>query len=104
MTANAWWVSFSNWYMVVSTVDARPVCFLFTILVMRVHALVLLDGNFLVLYVLDPVLCAGAVVLIAGLCIFFLVLSSATVDCSALGTTGVDIVDNCWVDCVIDLV
>ena len=28
----------------------------------------------------------------------------AAVDCSTLGTTGVDIVDKCWVDCVIDLV
>ena len=90
--------------VVACAVDARLVHFLFAIIVNCVHALVLLDGNFLVLYVLDPVLCAGAVVLIAGLCIFFMILSSATVDCSTLETTGVDIVDNFWVGCVIDIV
>ena len=90
--------------MVVSTVDARPVRFLFAILVMRVLALVLLDGGVSALCVLDLVLCAGAAVLIIGLCIFFLSLCLVTVDCYTLGTTGVDIVNKCWVDCVIDLV
>ena len=42
ITANAWWTSFSNWAMVVPTVDSFTVRFLFTIIVMRVRALVLL--------------------------------------------------------------
>ena len=71
MTANAWWMSFSNWAMVVSTVDARPIRLLFTIIIMRVRDLVLLDGGVLALCVLDLVLCAGDVLLIVGLCIFF---------------------------------
>ena len=57
---------------------------------MCVRALVLLVGGVLSLCVLDPVLCAGDVVLIVGLCIFFLILCLATVDCSTLVTTGVD--------------
>ena len=65
--------------------------------------LVLLDGGVLALCVIYLVLCAGAVVLIAGLCIFFLILCLATVDCPTLETTGVDIVDNFWVGCVIDI-
>ena len=103
-TANTCWTSFSNWAMVVSTIDARLVRFLFVILDMRVCALVLLDGYVLALCVLDLVLCAGAVVLIVGLCLFFMILCLATVDCSTLGNIGVDIVDKFWVDCVIDLV
>ena len=71
MTANAWWTSFSIWGVVVSTVDARPVRFLFSILGMRVRALVLMDGGVFSLCVLDLVLCAGAVVLIVCLWIFF---------------------------------
>ena len=71
---------------------------------MCVRALVLLVGGVLSLCVLDPVLCAGDVVLIVGLCIFFLILCLATVDCSTLITTGVYIVDNCWLGCVIDTV
>ena len=104
MTAKTWWKLFSNWAMVVYTVDARPVCFLFLILVMRVHALVLLYGDVLALCVLDLVLCAGAVVLIVCLCTLFLILCLTTTDCFTLGATGVDIVDICWVCCVIDLV
>ena len=103
-TANTCWTSFSNWAMVVSTVDDHPVCFLFVILAMRVSALVLLNSGVLDLCVLDLVLCAGSVVLILGLCLFFIILCLATVDCSTLVTTGVDIVDQCWVDFVIDLV
>ena len=34
----------------------------------------------------------------------FMFLCLAAVDCSILGTIGVDIVDNCWVGCVIDIV
>ena len=104
MSSNAWWKSFSNWAMGVSTVNARPVRFLFSILDMRVRALILLDGGVLALCVLDLVLCSGYVVLIVGLCLFFLVLCLATVYCSTLVTTGVAIVDKCWVDCVIGLV
>ena len=104
MTANAWWTSFSNWAIVVSTVDARPIRLLFTIIIMRVRDFVLLDGGVLALCVLDLVFCAGDIVLIVGLCFFFLILCLATVDCSTLVTNGVDIVDNYWVGCVIDLV
>ena len=34
----------------------------------------------------------------------FLILCLYTVDCSTLGTIGVDIFDNCWVGCVIYLI
>ena len=71
MTYNTWWTLFSNWAMGIFTIDDRPVCFLCAIIVMRVSVLVLLDGGVLSLCVLDLVLCAGAVVLIVGLCIFF---------------------------------
>ena len=80
MTANDWWMLFSNWAMVLSTFDSRPVCLLFFILTMHVCALVLMDGGVLALYVIDVVLCAGSVVLIVGLCLFFLMLCLATVD------------------------
>ena len=53
--------------MVVSTVDACPVCFLFAILVMSVRSLVLLGGGFLALCVIDLVFCAGGIVIIVGL-------------------------------------
>ena len=59
---------------------------------------------FLALCVLDLVFCAGDIVLIVGLCFFFLILCLANVYFSTLGTTGVDIVDNYLVGCVIDLV
>ena len=49
MTTNDWCTSFSNWAMVLSTLDAQPVCFLFFILAMRVRDLVLLDGGVSVL-------------------------------------------------------
>ena len=42
----------------------------------------------------DLVLCAGAVVFIIGLCLFFMFLRLAIVDCSTPGTAGVDIVVN----------
>ena len=104
MTANACWTSFSNFAMVVSNFYACPCCFLFSNLVNRVRALVLLDGCVSVFCVKDLVLCAGAVVLIIGICFFFLFLCLAIVDCSALGTAGMDIVGNCLVVCVIDIV
>ena len=104
MTANAWWTSFYNWTMVVYTVDTSPFCFLFTTLFMHVRALVILDGGVSAFCVLDLVLCAGAAVVFIGLCIFFRILCLAAVYCSTLGTTGVDIVDNCWVGRVIYLV
>ena len=59
------------------------------------RALVLTDGGVSAFCVQDLVLCAGAVVLILCLCLFFLFLCLGTVDCSTLGITGVDIVDNC---------
>ena len=52
--------------VVACAVDARLVHFLFAIIVNCVHALVLLDGGVLDHYVLDCVLCAGAIVLIVG--------------------------------------
>ena len=74
MTANSWWTSFSNCDMVVSNFDDCPFCFLFYILVIRVSALVLIDGGVLDFCVRDLVLCAGAVVFIIGLCLFFMFL------------------------------
>ena len=71
MTDNACWTSFSNFAMVVSNFYACPCCFLFSNLVNRVRALVLLDGCVSVFCVKDLVLCAGAVVLIIGICFFF---------------------------------
>ena len=65
---------------------------------MCVRALVLLGDGASALCVLDIVVYDCAAVLIVSLCIFFLILCLFTV------TTGVDIVDKCWVDCVIDLV
>ena len=59
------------------------------------HALVLLTGGVLVACVRDLVLCTGSVVFIVGLCLFFLFLCLDIVDCSTLGTAGVDIVGNC---------
>ena len=119
MTANYWWTSFYNCEMwlvihrmyilvVASTSDTCPVCFLFALLVKCLCALVLLDCGVSSRFVLDPLLFAGAVVLIAGFVLgvyfFFLVLCLATLDCSTIRTTGVDTVENCWVGCVIDLV
>ena len=49
-----------------STVYARPVCFLLPICTNHVRALVLLDGEGSALHVIDVVLCACAVALIAG--------------------------------------
>ena len=80
--------------MVVSTFDACPLCVLFSILVDQVHALVLIAGGVSVLCVRDIVLCTGAVVLIVGLCLLFICLRLAIVDCSTLGTDGMDIVCN----------
>ena len=104
ITSNDWWKLFFNWAIVVSTFDACTFCFLFAIIVICVRDIVLLYGGVLDFCVLVLVLCAGAVVFIIGLCLFFLFLCLATVECSTLGTTGVDIVDNCWVGCVIDIV
>ena len=90
--------------MVLSTFYACPFCFLFNVIVICVRALVLLDGGVLAFCVCDILLCAGAIVFIIVLCLFFLFLCLATVEYSTLGTTGVDIVAICWVGCVIDLV
>ena len=49
-------------------------------------------------------LCAGAVVFILGLCLFFLCLCLTIINCSTLVTAGVDSVGNCYVGCVIYLV
>ena len=118
MTANAWCILFSDCAMcfvshcifllvVSSTADACTVCFLFAILVNPVCTLVLLDGGISAHRVFDPVLCAGAVVVIAGFFFGYILLFSdfclATGFCSTLGTTGVDTVDTCLVGCVIDL-
>ena len=88
--------------MVIYNLNACPFCLIFSILVIRVRVRVLLDGGVSALNVLDIVLCAGAVVFIIGLCLVFLFLCLATFDCSTLGTTGVDILNNCWTGCVID--
>ena len=66
MTANDWWTPFYNWAMVVYTFVACPVCFLFSILVIHMCALVLLDGGVLEFCVQDLVLCAGDGVVIMG--------------------------------------
>ena len=77
ITANALWKSLSNcamWFVIrcmcllvfASTDDARPVSFLFSILVKLMFALVLMDGGVSVFCVLDLVLCSGAVLLIAA--------------------------------------
>ena len=95
MTANSWWTSFYNCDMVVSNFDDCPFCFLFSILVTCVCALVLLAGGFLVFCVRYLVLCASTAVLIVCLCLFFLCLCLAIVECSTLRTAGVDIVGNC---------
>ena len=106
MTANSWWKLLSNYVMwlfscrmcllvVTSTADACPVRFSFAILVNRVFALVLLYGGVSARFVPDLVLCAGDVVLITvflGSYLFFMVLCLTSVDCSTLGTTGVDTV------------
>ena len=51
MTAKAWLTSFYRCDMVVSTFDACPFLFLFSILVNRVRAIVLLAGGVSVLCV-----------------------------------------------------
>ena len=51
----------------------------------------------------DLLLCAGDVVLLVGLCLLVMCLRLAIVDCSTLGTDGVDIVGNWGFGCVIDL-
>ena len=94
MTAKAWWTSFSNCAMVVSTFDACPLCVLFSILVNLVRDLVLLTGGVSTACVQDIVLCAGAVVLNVDLCFLVLCLNLDFVDCSALGTAGVENVGN----------
>ena len=71
MNSNDWWTSFSNCYMFVSTFDACPCCFLSDILVIRVRALVMLDGGVSALCVRDLLLCAGSFVFITYLCLFF---------------------------------
>ena len=81
--------------MVVSNFDACPFCLLFSVLVIHVRALFLLAGSVSAIYVLDLVLCAGDVVFIIGLCLFFMFLCLATVYCSTLGTSGSNIVVNC---------
>ena len=49
-------------------------------------------------------LCASTAVLIVCLCLFFLFLCLVIVDCSTLGTAGMDIVGICLVGFFIDLV
>ena len=78
-----------------STVDDCPVCVLFSNPVNRVRAIVMFSGGASTAYVQYLVLCAGAVVLIVGVCLLFMCLRLAIVGCSALGTDGVDIVGNC---------
>ena len=95
MTAKDWWTSFSSCAMVVSTFDDCPLCFLFSILVNCVCTIVLIAGDVSVFCVQDLVLFASSVVFVIGLCLFFLCLCLDIVDCSTLGTAGVDIVGNC---------
>ena len=95
MGANSWWASFFNCDMVVSTLDACPFFLLFSIIVTRVRVLVLLADGVSAFWVRDLVLFSGDVVFIIGVCLFFLCLCLAIVDCSSLGTSGVDIVGNC---------
>ena len=104
MIAKAWWKSFSSCAMVVSTFYAFPLCVLFSILVSLVRALVLLAGGVAAVCVQALVLCFGAVVLKVYLCLLFLCLRLTFIDCSALGTDGVDIVRNWVFGCVVDIV
>ena len=87
--------------MAVSTFYACPCCFLSSILVICVRALVLLDGDVSKFSVIDLVLCAGAVVFIKVLFLFSLCCCLDTVDCSTFRTTGADIFD---MGCIIYLV
>ena len=59
------------------------------------RALVLLAGGVSVFCVQYLVLCAGAVMFIVGLCLFFLCLCLAVVDCFTLRTAGVAIFGDC---------
>ena len=104
MTAKAWWTSFSVRARVVSTFDAFPMCVLFSILVHLVRDLVLISGGVSAVCVRDLVLCAGDVVLNISLCLLFMCLRLTIVDCSTLGTDGVDIVGNWGFGCFIDIV
>ena len=90
--------------MVVSTFDACPLCVLFSVLVNRVRALILIADGVAAVCVRDILLCTGDVVLNVDLCLLFLCLRLTFVDCSNLGTDGVDILGNWGFGCVIDLV
>ena len=104
MTAKAWWPLFSSCDMVVSGVDACHLRVLFSILVNLVRDLVLISGGVSAVCVRDLVLCAGDVVLNISLCLLFMCLRLTIVDCSTLGTDGVDIVGNWGFGCFIDIV
>ena len=104
MTAKYWWMLFSIFAMVVSTVDACPFCVLFFNLANWVRDLVLLAGGVSAPCVQDIVLCAGAVVWNVVLCFFVLCLRFVFVNFSTLGTDGVDNGGNWRFGCVIDLV
>ena len=104
MTTKAWWTSFSSCAMAASTVDACHVCVLFSNLVKWVRAIVLLAGGASAACVWDLVLCAGAIVWNLVLCFLVLCLRFVFVDCSTLGTDGVDNWGTWEFVCVLDLV
>ena len=62
MKSKACWMPLSSCAMSESTVDACPVCFLFSNLVKLVRAIVLIAGGASDEYVRDLMLCAGGVV------------------------------------------
>ena len=90
--------------MVVSTVDACPVCVLFCNLVNWVRAIVLLAGGASAACVHNLVLRAGAVVWNLVLSSLVLCLRFVFVDCYTLGTDGVDNLGTWGFGFVIDLV
>ena len=104
MTTKAWWASVSSCAMVSSTVDACPVCVLFSNFVKWVRSLVRLAGGASAACVWDLVLCAGAVVWNLVLCFLVLCLQFVFVDCSALETDGVDNWGTWVFGCVVYLV
>ena len=104
MTAKAWWTSFSSFDMSASTVDACPVCVLFSNFFNWVCALVLIDGGASATCVCDLVLCYGDVVWNSVLCFLVRCLWFIFLIWSTLGTDGLDNWNTWGFGGVIDLV
>ena len=102
MTAKAWWTSLSSCAIVISNFDPCILRALFYIISNWVRALVLLDGGVSDSCVRDLLLCADADVWNVDIWFLVLCLSLAFIDCSSLGTAGVENVGNWVFGCVID--